>query len=308
MDAETTPTPEIPRADRRRVPLDVVRGGLIGCAEVVPGVSGGTVALVAGVYGDLVDSAGHVVSAGRSALTAGPRAAREHLRRVRWPVVVPVLAGMVVALLAATTVLEPVVADHPVGSRAVFSGLVLASLVVPARMVGRWSPARLATAGLAAVAAFLLTGVPAGTAVDPPLPLVAAAAALAVCALVLPGVSGSFLLLTIGLYEVTLAALSERDLAYLGAFALGATIGLASFVRVLQHLLVQRTDLTLSVMTGLMAGSLRALWPWQGEDRTLLAPGADLGPVAALALAGAAGVVVLMLLQSRLERRQEADA
>ncbi|MEZ0494072.1 DUF368 domain-containing protein [Kineococcus sp. TBRC 1896] len=303
MDAEPRPRPDQTRTSARRVPLDLVRGGLMGCAEVVPGVSGGTVALITGVYGQLIDSAGHVVSAARAGVTGGPRAAREHLRRAHWAVLVPVLAGMAVALVVASVVLEPLVTEHPVGSRAVFFGLVLASVVVPARMVGRWSPARVLTAAAMAVAAFALTGLPAGAVSDPPLVLVAAAAAVAVCALVLPGVSGSFLLLTLGLYEVTLAAVSERDLAYLGAFALGAVVGLASFVRVLQHLLERHADVTLSVMTGLLAGSLRALWPWQDGDRTLLAPGQDVGTVAALALAGAAGVALLLVVQSRLEGR-----
>ncbi len=81
-------------------------------------------------------------------------------------------------------------------------------------------------------------------------------------------------------------------------------VGLASFVRVLQHLLLRHADFTLSVMTGLMVGSLRALWPWQDEDRTLLAPGADVGAVAALALAGAVGVAVLLLVQSRLDEER----
>ncbi len=126
----------------RKVPQDLVRGGLIGCAEVVPGVSGGTVALVTGVYGHLITSTGHVVSAARAGLTGGPGAAAEHLRRARWSVVVAVLVGMVVALLVATTVLEPVVTEHPVGSRAVSFGLVLVSVVVPARVVGRWSRRR----------------------------------------------------------------------------------------------------------------------------------------------------------------------
>ncbi|MFB9377094.1 DUF368 domain-containing protein [Kineococcus gynurae] len=290
------------RTSRRRVPLDLVRGGLIGCAEVVPGVSGGTIALVTGVYGHLIDSAGHVLGAARAGLTAGPRAARDRLRRAHWAVLIPVMVGMVVALLVATTVLEPVVTEHPVGSRGVFFGLVLASVIVPLRMVSRWSPARLATTGAVAVAAFVLTGLPAGSVSDPPLVLVAAAAAVAVCALVLPGVSGSFLLLTLGLYEVTLAAVSERDLAFLGAFVLGAVIGLGSVVRVLQHLLLRHADQTLSVATGLMLGSLRALWPWQADDRTLLVPGSDLVTVAALALAGAAGVVLLLLVQSRAEQ------
>ncbi|WP_432504248.1 DUF368 domain-containing protein [Kineococcus arenarius] len=287
----------------RRLPADVVRGALIGSAEVVPGVSGGTLALVTGVYETLIGGAGHVVTAARYAVT-GPRSqVRAELARVRWSVVVPVMVGMAAAVVVGSSVLEPLVTEHPVGSRAVFFGLVLASLAVPARMVGRWSAPLVLVAAVAAVAAFLLTGLPAASEREPSLLVVAVAAAVAICALVLPGVSGSFLLLTVGLYEPTLRAVADRDLAYVGAFALGAVVGLASFVRVLQHLLDHHRALTLAVMTGLMAGSLRALWPWQGEGRELAGPSGDVLPVVLLALAGAALVVVLLLVEERLQRR-----
>ncbi|WP_337060015.1 DUF368 domain-containing protein [Kineococcus sp. G2] len=300
--ARTSPPSSSPSSGRR-LPADVVRGALIGSAEVVPGVSGGTLALVTGVYETLIGGAGHVVTAARYAVT-GPRSqVRTELARVRWSVVLPVLAGMAVAVVVGSAVLEPVVTEHPVGSRAVFLGLVLASLVVPARMVGRWSPPLLLVAAVAAVAAFLLTGLPAASERDPSLLVVAVAAAVAICALVLPGVSGSFLLLTVGLYEPTLRAVADRDLAYVGVFALGAAVGLASFVRVLQHLLDHHRALTLAVMTGLMAGSLRALWPWQGAQRELAGPSGDVLPVVLLVLAGAALVVVLLVVEERLARR-----
>ena len=280
----------------------------MGAAEVVPGVSGGTVALVLGVYGRLIDGAGHVVTALRLSLIGRRERAREELRQVHWPTVVPVVAGMAVAVLVAARFLEPVVDGHPTGARAVFFGLVLASIVVPARMVGSWAPRHVAATVLAAGAAFLLTGLPPGGGADPPLLLVVPAAAVAVCALVLPGVSGSFLLLTLGLYAPTLAAVNDRDLAYLGAFALGAAVGLGLFVRGLQAALRRHHASTLALMTGLMAGSLRALWPWQDEDRTLLAP--DDGVVLVVALALGAGLVVAAGLagQAYVERRAAAAA
>ena len=120
------------------------------------------------------------------------------------------------------------------------------------------------------------------------------AAAVAVCALVLPGVSGSFLLLTLGLYQPTIAAVNERDVAYLGVFVLGAIAGLGSFVVVLQWLLAHHRRITLLVMTGLMIGSTRALWPWQSDDRVLLAPASNWLEMAALVLAGVAVVVGLI--------------
>jgi putative membrane protein len=167
-------------------------------------------------------------------------------------------------------------------------------------MVGRWDARALAIAAVAAAAAFVLTGLPPTTVDDPSLLLVAAAGAVAVCALVLPGVSGSFLLLSVGLYEPTIMAVNDRDLAYLSAFALGAAIGLASFVLLLQWLLSHRPRITLVVLTGLMAGSLRALWPWQDDDRTLLAPQGDLLAAIGLALAGAGIILALIWAERRL--------
>lgn len=300
----------------RRTPLDLVRGALIGLAEVVPGVSGGTIALVTGLYDTLILGAGHLVSALRllvADLARGRGTGRSaaELRRARWQVLVPVGAGMVTALVIGARVLEPVLEEHPEGARAVFFGLICASLVVPVRLIradaGRWPSAReWWPAVTAAATAFVLTGLPPAQAADPPLLLVGLAAAVAVCALVLPGVSGSFLLLTVGLYETTLAAVNGRDLAYLGVFVAGAALGLGSFVKMLQWLLEHRHRATLLVMTGLMAGSLRALWPWQEEDRTLLAPGGNTGSVVLLALAGAGVVLAVLLVESRVTS-QHAD-
>ncbi|MEJ5946411.1 DUF368 domain-containing protein [Pseudokineococcus basanitobsidens] len=293
-DAATSPG----RTPVSHVPVNVGRGLLMGAAEVVPGVSGGTIALITGVYETLIGTAGHTVTALRHLVTGDVRGARREAALGHWLVVVPLLLGTVVALVVGASVIEPLLEDHPVGSRAVFAGLVLASLAVPVLMVGRAWSAWLVLLGLvAAVAAFVLTGLPPGTTADPPLPVVTLAAAVAICALVLPGVSGSFLLATVGLYEPTLTAVNDRDLGYLAAFALGAFVGLALFVRLLQHLLSVHRAVTLAVMTGLMAGSLRALWPWQTESRDVLGPDGDLLPVLGLVLVGAAVVVVLLVVE-----------
>jgi len=137
--------------------------------------------------------------------------------------------------------------------------------------------------------------------------VVALAAAVAICALVLPGVSGSFLLLSFGLYEPTLQAVNDRDLVYLGAFAIGAIIGLGSFVTLLKWLLAHRAAITLAILTGLMVGSLRALWPWESENRDLLAPTEAVGPALLMALAGVLVVVVLLVIERRLGMSEEQE-
>lgn len=280
--------------------VNVVRGGLIGLAEVVPGVSGGTIALIIGLYETLIGSAASFVKGMLALLRGSLEQARVLVAAVHWRVVVPVLLGMGAAVVVGAAVLEPLVQDYPVQTRSVFFGLVVVGISVPARMVGRWDGRALAVAAVAAAAAFVLTGLPPATVADPTLLLVAAAGAVAVCALALPGVSGSFLLLSVGLYEPTIEAVNDRNLAYLGAFALGAAFGLASFVLLLQWLLSHRPRITLVVLTGLMAGSLRALWPWQDDERTLMAPQGDLLPAIALALAGAGTILGLIWLERRL--------
>lgn len=281
---------------------NAVRGALIGAAEVIPGVSGGTIALVVGLYETLIGSAASLVRGVLALLRGDLAAARDWWGAVRWRVIIPVGIGMVVAVVVGAAVLEPLVTEYPVQSRAVFFGLVAVGVSVPARMVGRWDARSLALAGAAAAVAFVLTGLPPTTVADPALYLVTASGALAVCALALPGVSGSFLLLSIGMYTPTIAAVNDRDLAYLAAFAIGAAIGLGSFVLVLQWLLSHRPRVTMVVLAGLMAGSLRALWPWQDEDRTLLPPGDDVLAVLGLVILGAAAILVLIRAERRFAR------
>ncbi|GAA2540947.1 DUF368 domain-containing protein [Pseudonocardia hydrocarbonoxydans] len=285
-------------------PTHVLRGVAIGSVEVVPGVSGGTVALVVGVYERLIAAASHLVSAAR-ATSDVPRGlgwarARAEVGRVEWGLVLAVLTGMVAAVLVAARLLPPLIEAHPVGTSALFFGMVAASVAVPLldlgglRGVREWA---LVVAG--AVATGLVTGLPPGDLDDPPLWLVAPAAALAVCALVLPGLSGSFLLLAMGLYEPTLRAVDDRDLAYVGTFMLGAVLGLAFFVKGLEWLLEHHRRTVLALMTGILIGALRALWPWQTDDRALLAPDSGWPLMVGVAVLGAAAVAALVVVQLR---------
>ncbi|WP_428962688.1 DUF368 domain-containing protein [Micromonospora fluostatini] len=286
----------------------VFRGAAIGVAEAVPGISGGTIALVTGVYERLITSAGHVVNAVRYAVSDVPRGrgwrrAGQQIGYVHWSVVLPVFFGMVPGLLLAAKLLEPVLTEYPEHTRGLFLGLVLASVAVPVSMAGRpWRLGHVVALALAAVGAFLLTGLPQAELTPHPL-VVLVVAAVAVCALVLPGVSGSFLLLTVGLYEPTITALNDRDLGYLAVFATGLVIGLASFVKLLQWLLDRHRRMTLAVMAGALLGSLRALWPWQTEERSLSAPGDNLLPILGLFLLGLAVVGTMFVAEQRRLRR-----
>lgn len=296
----------MPRAVGTHI-LNLVRGALIGIAEVVPGISGGTVALITGVYESLITSAGHVLS-GVKLLVAdlprgrGPARARAEFARAHWGVILAVLAGMVTAALIAARVLAPVVENHQQYAFAVFFGLVLASLWVPYSLSGRrWGPVEYLLAAAAAAVSFTLTGLPQAETEARPL-FVLFAASIAICALVVPGVSGAFILQALGLYTPTMQAVNERDLGYIGIFALGAVLGLVLFVKLLQWLLENHRRITLVVITGLMLGALRALWPWQSEDRTILPP-TDVPVTVSLIAAGFALVVAVILIERGFARR-----
>jgi len=296
--------------------LDLIRGALIGMVEIIPGVSGGTVALIIGVYETLIESMGEFVR-GALALAAGlardrgTTQARDHFSRVRWDVVIPVGIGMVVALVASARIVAPLVEQYPEAARALFAGLILVSLRVPYRMGGgRWRAQEWVLAGAGAILAFWLTGLPVaeGEGGAPALWLVALAAAIAVCALVMPGLSGSFLLLLFGLYVPSLEALNRLDLVYIGTFIGGAVVGLAVFVQVLRWMLARHRRVTLSLMTGLMAGSLRALWPWQGAERELLAPSGQAWTIAGWFLLGMALVLLILWVERMVLRRRYSMA
>ncbi|QYJ02905.1 DUF368 domain-containing protein [Nocardioides panacisoli] len=311
-----------PARSRLLLPLDLLRGFLIGLAELVPGVSGGTVALVTGVYEQLIGSASHALVALKRLALGPDRLAgfRAEVRRTDWWLVVPVLLGMATAVATVAGTMEGFVTDHPEHARGLFFGLVAASVAVPLRMLGG-PPATVAeqireaavVVG-AAVLAYLLIGLAVGgDAGSPPMWVVFLAAAVAICALAVPGVSGSFFLLAVGLYTTTLTAVDERDLGYLAVFAAGALIGLGSFVQLLRYLLERHRRVTLLAMAGLMVGSLRALWPWQsvaeGAAEEAHGPGELLapypptaGPVLLVAI-GVAVVVALIVVESRASRR-----
>lgn len=300
-----------PQAAERSTSIigDFFRGALMGAVETVPGVSGGTVALIVGIYTRLIDSASHIVSALRRLITRRDSRSAEgvHTGKIEWKLLISVFAGMVIALFTVAGPMADMVHNYPELTRAAFFGMVLASISIPLRMAGI-SGIRiqhLAAALLAAAIAFWLVSMPPTSLNPSPLVLIIAAA-IAVTALLLPGLSGSFLLLTFGLYEPTLRAVDDRDFAYLGIFAFGLFLGVISIVKGLQWLLHHRRRITLVVLTGVMVGAMRTLWPWQNDSRDLLGPGTDWPAALALAIAGFIVVSVLSLVDARMQRRHIA--
>lgn len=287
-----------------------LRGLLMGAADVVPGVSGGTMALIVGVYERLLQAINDGVAAllklGRLDVQGGWKG----LKAVDWALVVPLAAGILTALLVGARFIPGLLETYPEASRGLFFGLIAGSLVIPWARISTPAPRHVLLASVAAVVAFGLVGLPPRTLADPALWYVLLCASVAICAMILPGVSGAFLLLVFGIYESTLEAVNARDMAYVATFIGGAVLGLGAFAKLLTYLLHRVYDATMAVLVGLMAGSLRALWPYLADDRSLLLPqaGDPIAVVVMLALGGAAFVLGLHAWSRSRRPLQPADA
>lgn len=248
---------------RKRTPRDylglTLRGMLIGSADIVPGVSGGTMAFILGIYDELIDAVRSVVPFLKNLIRFRWRAA---FRSFPWGFVLSIGLGVGLAVVGMARFLHWALDEHPEYIFALFFGLIMASIFIVGKRVNRWSPTNLSVTALAAVSAYLLIGLaPAST---PHTPFfIFLSGAVATPALILPGVSGAFILVLLGKYQYLLTVLLALDLAALGIFMLGAAAGLVTFSNILRWLLDHIHDLTIAALIGFMIGALRKVWPWK---------------------------------------------
>ncbi|MFV0427588.1 MAG: DUF368 domain-containing protein [Beutenbergiaceae bacterium] len=282
------------------------RGALMGAADIVPGVSGGTVALVLGIFERLVANIHSGSQAIKEMLRGRFPAMLDALKRVEWVWLLSLLAGILAAVLALSGLIEGLLNSQSVAMSGLFFGLVGASVLVAWRMITTRDTANTLLALLVGIAFFALLGlredthgVVGGAAL--PWWVYLGSGAIAICAMILPGISGSFILVLLGTYGPILAAVSDRDFGAIAIFALGCIIGLALFSTFLNWALRTYHDRVLAVMVGLLLGSLRVLWPWpHGVDSTALgAPSGQVLLPVLLAAVGAAAVLVVERLATR---------
>lgn len=271
----------------------------MGTADLVPGVSGGTIALVLGIYERLVASIKEGSSALGAILRGDVEGFREHLRRVEWVFLIPLLVGILLAVVLLASFLEHQLEERPTILAGVFLGLVLASIFIAWRILRSPRAHHPLIAALVAVVIFLVLGAGEGRVSDQPALLVFfGAGALAICAMILPGISGSLILLMIGMYTPVLSAVTDRSYTTLAVFAVGAIVGLAFFSQILNWALENHHDTVLAALVGLMAGSTRVLWPWPDgvESPRLGTPETDWPGVLAAVVVGAITVYLITRL------------
>ncbi|MCY4666039.1 MAG: DUF368 domain-containing protein [Acidimicrobiaceae bacterium] len=301
----------------RRLVVGLARGVFMGAADVVPGVSGGTIAVVLGIYERLLRAIRVVAGAAGTMLKGDWRGCGRRLAAVDWWLIVPLLTGILGTILLLASVIETQLEDRPETIAGLFCGLVAASAVSACRLFEWRGAVQAAVMVLSAGATFALLGLQSGPVADPSLPVLAGAGAIAVCAMILPGISGAFLLLMLGMYGAVINIVTDLHYVEAAVFVAGATVGLALFSTVLGWLLDQGRNTVMAVLVGLMFGSLRVLWPWPNgvgvisrEEHEIISgtglawPAA--GEWAAPTVAAAVGFAVVLLI-TRLARPRRPD-
>ena len=236
------------------------KGLAMGAADVVPGVSGGTIAFITGIYAELIDSITAVTPKALKILfQKGFKAAWEHINGT---FLLVLGSGILVAIVSLAKLIHYLLEHYPIFVWSFFFGLIIASCWYIGRSIGHWRvPQFIAIVAGTMIAAFISLASPVEA--TPYLPVIFLAGSIAVCAMILPDISGSFILLLMGSYAPIMGAIHDANFVLLGTLALGAVLGLLLFSHFLKWLLSHHEAVILSLLTGFMLGSLVKVWPWK---------------------------------------------
>lgn len=248
--------------EKRNYLMLVLKGIGMGAADVIPGVSGGTIAFITGIYEELIDS---IRSFDLTALRKLLRLdLRGFWRHVNGNFLVSVLLGIGISIFSLAKLMKYLLETHPIFVWSFFFGLIIASSWLVAREVKRWSVGTVIALVVGAAAAYLITVLnPVQTLTNPSWWFIILSGAIAICAMILPGISGAFILLLMGMYSFIIGAVSSFQWSVLLLFAVGAVAGIISFSHLLSWLLARFHGLTVALLTGFMVGSLNKIWPWK---------------------------------------------
>ena len=232
----------------------------MGAADVVPGVSGGTIAFITGIYEELLST----ISSLRPVLikTLFKQGFRAFWQAGNFSFLAALLSGIFLAILTLAHVLSWLLEHEPVLLWSFFFGLVLASVFFVGRQVKKWSLRAIMAFPLGAVVAWYITSLP-PSGIGSSTMILFLSGMIAICAMILPGISGSFILLILGVYHSVIEAVKNFDFVKVAAFGLGCVIGLLSFSHILNWMYKKHHDITVALLTGFLLGSLQKLWPWQ---------------------------------------------
>lgn len=284
-----------------------LKGMAMGAADVVPGVSGGTIAFIAGIYDELINSIKSINMHSLKLLFTGKIAA--FWKAVNGNFLFALLLGIAISVFSLAKLITYLLLNEPVLVWSFFFGLVLASTWFVTKDIKGWNWKTVAGfVGGAVIAYYITVATPAETSTN--LMFIFLCGAIAICAMILPGISGSFILVLLGKYFYVMEAVKTLDLVVLGVFAFGAALGITSFSRVLSYALKKFRNITLSVLSGFMLGSLNKVWPWKEVEKLVsdghevmiehnIAPNTEVAEAVVLMLIGFILVYVLEKISAK---------
>ena len=240
--------------------LNYLKGMAMGAADIVPGVSGGSIALIAGIYQELLDGINAFNLDNLRLLKSFQ--IKEFYARLNGNFLLSLVLGILTSIFALSRVITYLMEEHPIPLWSFFCGLILVSAFLILKNIQRWTVGVLVALALGTVFAWWITNLPPTTTPDAHW-FTFVAGAIAICAMILPGISGSFILLILGKYETILLAVSQKDVFTLALFAFGCLVGILSFSRVVAFLLKRYYATTIGLLSGFMLGSVNELWPWK---------------------------------------------
>lgn len=244
----------------RKYVLTYLKGMSMGAADIVPGVSGGSIALITGIYEELLRSINSFN--GDSLKLLLKFEFKAFFTAVNGAFLLSLFLGIMTSIFSLSKLITYLMDEHPIPLWSFFCGLILISAFLILKDIKEWNLGVIIALIIGTIAAYFITELPPTSSPDA-LWFTFVAGAIAICAMILPGISGSFILLILGKYEPVLNAVSERDFATLAVFALGCIVGLLSFSRVISWLLKRFYAITIGLLSGFMLGSINKLWPWK---------------------------------------------
>ena len=250
---------------KRNYPLLILRGCAMGAADVVPGVSGGTIAFITGIYEELIDSIKAVDLQAVKLLLKFKLA--EFWKKINGNFLISVIAGIGISIFSLAKLMTWLLENHPIYIWSFFFGLIIASSVLVAKEIKKWNIFTVISLILGAVIAYGITVMTPSETPDSWW-FIILSGAIAICAMILPGISGAFILLLMGKYTYILGAVSAFNIGVLLLFAVGAVAGITSFSHLLSWLLKHHHTATVSLLTGFMVGSLNKVGPWKETLQT----------------------------------------
>jgi len=236
------------------------KGMAMGAADVVPGVSGGTIAFISGIYEELITSINNInLSLFKVIKEKGIKTAWEQLNG---NFLLALFIGIGISVLSLAKLVSWLLENEPILIWSFFFGLVIASILVVGKQVKKWNLVTLFAMIAGAVLAYFITTLPPSDNVDS-LPFLFLSGAIAVCAMILPGISGAFILVLLGSYKTIINAVHNLDIKIITVVGVGAIFGLLSFARLLKWMFNHYKNSTLALLTGFIIGSLNKIWPWK---------------------------------------------